>query len=241
MNIYYKSKKTCNLIIKKNLTATPSDSAKHSQVVYIAECLIEDCELRNSFNIGIQLTLSTPNAVSRKKEAILQLYKSCHSIKPCKNDILKIIPILFTSPNIRHLKIYEALNILQQSPSHNRQNSNHSRTVKSSIRRYHTTKLLPKDSGRPILYYQVASPVHHYWEHSQLSQETTIIHWKLSINKAVAHSTHRTLRNQSISPATHLSHSNKIILENERSTPGCLTVQSAISLPTKKTRPILAK
>ena len=52
LNIYYKNRKTRNLIMQNNLSSIPSSSASRARVVYKAECIVEDCELRNSYYIG---------------------------------------------------------------------------------------------------------------------------------------------------------------------------------------------
>ena len=48
LNIYYKSRITNNLIMQNIQSSIPSSSARRARVVYKAECIPEDCELRNS-------------------------------------------------------------------------------------------------------------------------------------------------------------------------------------------------
>jgi hypothetical protein len=122
LNVYYKNRKSHNLFMKNNISSYNSSDLNRSHVVYKINCKLEDCELRNSYYIGhTQSTIAKRMSFHVQDGAVKQHYIQYHEMRPTRNDILEKTTVLFSNRSSLRLKIYEALCILQQSPSHNRQ------------------------------------------------------------------------------------------------------------------------
>ena len=102
-----------------------------SNVVYKINCPVEDCELPKPYYIG-----QTQNSISRRMTEHLQNGSmKDHMINSHKNiltrpEIVKNVSCVKIFDNVKKQKIYEALLILKDKPSINKQNEDFSNILK---------------------------------------------------------------------------------------------------------------
>ena len=114
--IYYKSKKTCNLILKNNPSCN-QDMLRRRNVVYHFECPEVECQHEY---IGMTtMRLSKRISCHLQEGAIFQHYVNSHNKRPSRDALLKSIKISGTCNDHRRLRILEALLILEHKPSLN--------------------------------------------------------------------------------------------------------------------------
>ena len=118
--IYYKSKRTSNLLLRNNSTPRPSN-LQSSHLVYMFTCQHEDCAPYNSY-IGL-----TTTKLSRRLTCHLQggapknHLRSTHNAPLTRNHLEQGTTILARETDPRRLSILEALFIKEKSPTMNMQ------------------------------------------------------------------------------------------------------------------------
>ena len=114
--MYYKSKKTCNLILKNN-PSSPSDLLKRRNVVYKFKCSVTSCTHEY---IGMTtMRLSKRISCHVQEGAIFSHYRNNHNCKPARDTLINCMEILDSNSCQKRLRYLEALYILEQKPSLN--------------------------------------------------------------------------------------------------------------------------
>ena len=127
--IYYKGTKTKDHIIKNSLTS--SSVLQMSHVVYRINCPVEDCELLKAYYIG-----QTQNSISRRMTehlqngAVKEHMMNKHRTILTRSDIVKNVSCIKRFNNVKKQIIYEALMIMKEKPSINKQNEDFSNVLK---------------------------------------------------------------------------------------------------------------
>ena len=117
--IYYKNKKTCNLILKNN-TSSPTDDLKRTNVVYRYRCPRDGCHHQY---IGMTtMKLSKRISCHLQEGCIFNHHRISHKARPTRQEIIPAFEILDHSPDHRRLRFLEALHIQQLKPSLNTTN-----------------------------------------------------------------------------------------------------------------------
>ena len=121
LQIYYKSKKTSNLLLRNN-TAPEAEKMQKSHVVYQFTCTRGNCEVLPSTYIGMTTTtLSRRLTFHLSSGAIKQHLQSDHSTAITRKILEENTEIIDTCKDERRLPIAEALFIKENSPKLNRQ------------------------------------------------------------------------------------------------------------------------
>ena len=119
--IYYRNKKTSNLVMRNNLIKEPL--LKSTDVIYVYKCPFGDCKLRKNANyIG-----QTSTTLSRRLTCHLQSgapqnhTETVHSRRLTRRDLVDNTTILARQPDRRRLIIMEAFYIRDLVPQMNSQ------------------------------------------------------------------------------------------------------------------------
>ena len=132
--IYYKNKKTSNLIMKNNLQQGRTDMSRVN-VIYQYSCTIGDCKLRNNSYIGM-----TTTTLSRRCSAHLQSGTpkahtlQMHGVPLTREMLVNNTTILDSSHDKKRLQIMEALHISEKKPTMNIQIGTTSIPLPSDVR-----------------------------------------------------------------------------------------------------------
>ena len=132
--IFYKNKKTSNLVMKNNITEVSNDLSR-TGVVYEYNCPMGNCKSRNNSYIGMttttlsrRLTLHLQNGTP--KTHTLQEHNVCLT----RDMLVSNTTIIDGSSDKKRLQVMEALYILNQKPSMNVQIGSTSIPLPSSQR-----------------------------------------------------------------------------------------------------------
>jgi hypothetical protein len=121
LNIYYKNNKVKNLIMKNNITNS-TEMLQKSNVVYKINCPVENCESPNPYYIGYtECTLTKRLTFHAQSGGPKEHCAQKHNMSLNRNQLIENTSIIATEQDPTRLKIYEALSILEQNPSLNRQ------------------------------------------------------------------------------------------------------------------------
>lgn len=125
INVYYSNLKTKHLIMKNNL-GQKLDKLDTSWAVYKVLCPMEDCELLNPMYIGqTRNTIKTRLLQHSKNGSICEHLKNHHNMQQVEPHILEQnCEVVQKLPDFKRLVIFEALTILKERPSMNRQSDN---------------------------------------------------------------------------------------------------------------------
>ena len=111
--IYYKNRKSANLILKNSPTSN-SDMLKKRNVVYAYTCPHERCSQQY---IGMTtMRLSKRISCHAQEGAIYNHTRSNHNAKIKREEIIKNIKIIDTNSDSKRLRYLEALHILEKKP-----------------------------------------------------------------------------------------------------------------------------
>ena len=127
--IYYRNRKTANLVTKNNLNST-SDPLKQTNVVYSYKCNIGDCALQTVNYIG-----ETTNTLSKRISGHIQSgapkqhTQTIHNISLSREQMVQNTKILYHAPDFLCLTIMEALLIRRDKPVINQQDTGIVRTL----------------------------------------------------------------------------------------------------------------
>ena len=114
--IYYKNKKTSNLILK-NSPSLPTNTLKRNNVVYLFRCPIVRC---NHEYIGLTtMKLSKRISCHAQEGNIFNHFKNAHSTRLTTNMLRSSFEIIDHNPCAKRLRYLEALHILEKKPSLN--------------------------------------------------------------------------------------------------------------------------
>ena len=131
--IYYRSRKTRDLIMKNNLTPKLRDLAR-TNLIYQFRCTIDECAHRNKSEVSYTglttCTLSKRLSGHLQKGAILEHSLQTHQRKPTRKEIVEMTKARYYQSNYRRLETLEALIILQEDPVINRQDTGKLKTLK---------------------------------------------------------------------------------------------------------------
>ena len=116
LQIYYKSRKTSQLLLKNNPAPQPSDIKKRN-VVYQFKCPEVGCP--HSY-IGLTTTrLSKRISCHLQEGNIYRHYARQHNHPPTREALVNSIKVIDTTPDHRRLRYLEAIYILQEKPTLN--------------------------------------------------------------------------------------------------------------------------
>ena len=115
--VYYKNKKTSNMVMKNNPAPVSRDPLKRTNVIYHFKCLVQDCP--DSYVGMTSMKLSKRISCHVQEGAIIKHYLEEHRRPPTRNDLISSIKIIGSAPDNRRLRILEALHILSVKPSLN--------------------------------------------------------------------------------------------------------------------------
>ena len=111
--IYYKNRKSANLIMKNSPTSN-SDMLKKRNVVYAYTCPHERCSQQY---IGMTtMRLSKRISCHAQEGAIYNHTRSNHNARIKRDEIIKNIKIIDTNSDSKRLRYLEALHILEKKP-----------------------------------------------------------------------------------------------------------------------------
>ena len=114
--IYYKNKKTCNLILKNN-PSPPADMLKRRNVVYHFKCPNMRC---SHDYIGMTtMRLSKRISCHVQEGAIYNHFRNTHNYVPVRENIINSFEIIDHNDDPKRLRYLEALHILNCKPSLN--------------------------------------------------------------------------------------------------------------------------
>ena len=114
--IYYKNRKTSNLILKNN-PSPATETLKRCNVVYHFQCPIMRCSHEY---IGLTtMRLSKRISCHAQEGAIFNHFRNNHNMRPARNDLISSIKIIDCAPDAKRLRYLEALHILERKPSLN--------------------------------------------------------------------------------------------------------------------------
>ena len=120
--IYYKNKKTCNLVIKNNTTTIPSTDMEQASVVYKFVCPIQSCK---SEYVGLtRLTLKNRLKAHYYNGSIKNHFKENHNQISNLENLMNNTKVILKEENYRKLAIKEALKIKELKPNINIQFGN---------------------------------------------------------------------------------------------------------------------
>ena len=118
--IYYKSKKTSDLIIRNNFTKGITPNHQKSHLVYQYVCNLGECKSLNNTYIGLtNCTLEDRLKQHRYKGSIFSHLVTVHGCRPEIDNLLRSTKILYMCDDRRKLPIYEALHIRKLKPTLN--------------------------------------------------------------------------------------------------------------------------
>ena len=120
--IYYKNPPTSNLVMKNNLTA-PNSPLQQTNVVYQFTCPNLHCQAERYIGMT-QTTLLRRLDSHTRNGSILDHFINIHNIKPSKAQLTENTKIIARAKNRYQLAIKEALFILRENPSLNKQSEN---------------------------------------------------------------------------------------------------------------------
>ena len=121
VQIYYKSRKVHNLVMRNNLIQN-SDQLKRTNVIYKYSCPDEDCLLRNTDYIGLTTTtLSRRLTMHLRDGAPHDHTAQTHNRHITRRDQTDNTTILTTCNDKRRLQVLEALFIRKEKPKLNKQ------------------------------------------------------------------------------------------------------------------------
>jgi hypothetical protein len=130
VNIYYKTPKVKDLLIRNN-AAAPRDPLKKSNVVYRLKCPMEGCNLPNPSYIGsTQCNLANRITQHVQVGSYRNHLINTHQIAPQRSVYTENVTILKKLSDKSRLLIYEALAIKKDKPSINNQIENMSGMLK---------------------------------------------------------------------------------------------------------------
>ena len=118
--IYYKSKKTSNILMNNNLSKIALPDRDRSHVVYEFNCSEGECSSSNNSYIGMtNCSLSERLGAHRYKGSIFEHYRRVHNKSPNVADLINSSNILYFCDNRKNLPVYEALFIKKCKPTLN--------------------------------------------------------------------------------------------------------------------------
>ena len=118
--IYYKSKKTSDLIIRNNPTKGIIPIHQKSHLVYQYVCNLGECRSLNNSYIGLtNCTLEDRLKQHRYKGSIFSHIVTSHGGRPLIDNLLQSTKILYMCDDRRKLPIFEALFIRKLKPTLN--------------------------------------------------------------------------------------------------------------------------
>ena len=128
LNIYYKSVKSSNLVMR-NSPAKVRDLAK-CNLVYEFKCPSDECIRQHAKYIGFTTcTLSRRLSYHAQNGHILEHFRESHGRKLTRQCLVDNTKIRYIVNNTHDLRIFEALLILYERPSMNGQNTGVNRTL----------------------------------------------------------------------------------------------------------------
>lgn len=131
--IYYRSRKTRDLVMKNNLTPKLRDLAR-TNLIYQFRCSIDECAHRNRSEVSYTglttCTLSRRLSGHLQKGAILEHALQTHERKITRKEIVDMTKARYYQSNYRRLETLEALIILQEDPVINRQDTGRTKVLK---------------------------------------------------------------------------------------------------------------
>ena len=155
--IYYKNKKTHNLIMKNNSAPAPPISQR-TNVVYKFNCPYPHGEAENYIGLTTT-TINTRMTRHVQTGSIRKHFEDVHHTRPTKSEILDNTSILTFAENRQKLYIKEALFILQENPTINRQYDNFTNILKLYKSRNHASNSHTQHNHISPVSTQVNSPI----------------------------------------------------------------------------------
>ena len=140
--IYYKNKKSSQLVMKNN-PSPPIPPIKQTNLVYAFNCDVSPCE--TTLYIGYTRTSLARRLKSHTYNgSIKKHYEETHGIKVNTNKLINNTTIIAKAPDKYRLTIKEALLISQHAPVINHQFENFVRTLKLFRNNIHINPTIPR-------------------------------------------------------------------------------------------------
>ena len=117
--IYYKSRKTCNLIMKNNISAQTLPNINRSHLVYKFTCNESECmslNFKNSYIGYTTQTLQDRLKGHRYAGSIFAHYFSAHGDRPTLQGLVNNTEIMYSCDDPIRLRIFEAILIRKFKP-----------------------------------------------------------------------------------------------------------------------------
>jgi hypothetical protein len=134
--IYYKNKKTSNMIMRNNL-GSKRDDLRSTGVVYQYTCKNGDCGLHTSCYIGETVTTLSRRITGHLQDGAPKKHsQDTHDTKLTRDDMVTNTKIIYRASDSIRLKIAESLLIRWNSPIINRQDTGFARTLRLFAPRY---------------------------------------------------------------------------------------------------------
>ena len=128
LRIYYKNPKTCNLVMKNNISP-PARVLDETNVIYKFSCPMSHRQATEYIGFT-QTTLSQRLVSHRQNGSIHNHFKEFHNMKPTCNHLVENTKTIAKAKDRSRLAIKEALIILQEKPIINKQYDNFSNILK---------------------------------------------------------------------------------------------------------------
>ena len=140
--IYYKNKKSSQLVMKNN-PSPPIPPIKQTNLVYAFNCDVSPCE--TTLYIGYTRTSLARRLKSHTYNgSIKKHYEETHGIKVSNEQLINNTTIIAKAPDKYRLTIKEALLISQHAPVINSQFENFARTLKLFRNNIYTNPTIPR-------------------------------------------------------------------------------------------------
>ena len=139
--IYYRNRKTCNMVMKNN-PAPPKLPLQQTNLIYKFKCPLNHSQITDNNSsheyIGVtSTTLSRRLTMHAQSGSIKAHFNSHHNCNPTRAQLTENTQIISKNPDRNRLLIYESLFILHHSPSINRQYDNFTQILKLNAHRNH--------------------------------------------------------------------------------------------------------
>lgn len=126
--VYYKNKKTSNLVMKNNLSP-PLKYLEQTNVIYKFSCSLSHSQATEYIGFT-QTTLSQRLTSHRQSGSIHNHFKTAHNIKPTREQLTDNTRVIARARDRYRLAIKEALVILEETPIINKQFDNFTNVLK---------------------------------------------------------------------------------------------------------------
>jgi len=119
IRIFYKNKRTSNLILKNNCHPTPTNSLKKSHLIYEFKCSIDECAHQINSYIGMTTTSLSRRLTMHKGDGAIKKHILEHNIPITRQLLTDNTKILYENNNYFNLRLAESIFIDKLKPKIN--------------------------------------------------------------------------------------------------------------------------